>query len=243
MAAKRAAQGSAGRSGKAPAPKASDKAKVAAAKAAPKLVKPPKAKSASEPSKKPSAAKAAPAKLSKKTSARVKAPAKASKATKRSVASLVGAGSLEVGDAAPEFSLPDQAGETVTSAQLAGAPYVLYFYPKDDTPGCTREACDFQREIKGFAAAGVRVIGVSPDSSERHARFRGKHELGFTLLSDAELTLARAYGVWVMKQNYGRQYMGIQRSTFLVGPDGRLQRVWRDVRVNGHVSQVLEATR
>ncbi len=226
MAAKRAGLGSANRSGKTKAASAATATKkpsrAAASPPAKAMMKP------TEAAKQPTAAvKAAPAKA-------VKKPAKASQG---------GAAPPEVGDAAPEFRLPDHAGVSVTSAELAGAPYVLYFYPKDDTPGCTREARDFQEEMNGFAAAGVRVIGVSPDSSERHARFRAKHGLGFSLLSDAERALAEAYGVWVMKHNYGRQYMGIQRSTFLVGADGRLQRVWRNVRVNGHVSQVLEAIR
>jgi len=118
---------------------------------------------------------------------------------------------------------------------------VLYFYPKDDTPGCTREACGFRDDLGKFEALGVRVVGVSPDKPESHTRFRSKYGLNFTLLSDAEKTLADACGVWVKKQNYGREYMGIERSTFLVDGAGKVRKVWRGVRVDGHVAAVLAA--
>lgn len=232
------------------APKAA--AKQAAAPKQPAVPAPAKRAAAKPAAAKPAAAKRAAAKpAAAKPAAAKPAAAKASKgaAASKPAARVTGATTstsaqpVDVGDVAPAFSLPDQAGRVVSSADLAGSAYVLYFYPKDDTPGCTREACDFQEEKKAFAAAKTRVIGVSPDSAERHARFSAKYGLGFTLLSDAERALATAYGVWVMKQNYGRQYMGIQRSTFLVGADGKLQKVWRNVRVNGHVAQVLEAAR
>jgi peroxiredoxin Q/BCP len=142
---------------------------------------------------------------------------------------------------APQFALPDQDGGVVTSSDLGGQPYVLYFYPRDDTPGCTVEACDFRDELLAFERTRVRVVGVSPDSTESHRRFSDKHGLPFTLLSDPTHELARAYGVWVVKK--GSQRMGIERSTFLVSADGRVVKRWRAVRVAGHVSEVLRAAR
>jgi len=148
---------------------------------------------------------------------------------------------LAEGDPAPAFALADHTGTTVTSAELTGQPYVLYFYPKDDTPGCTVEACGFRDAIREFDKVGVRVIGVSPDSGVSHQKFRAKHELPFTLLSDSDKALSSAYGAWAKKKNYGREYMGVVRSTFLVGADGVVRRAWRGVRVNGHVAQVQAA--
>ena len=145
------------------------------------------------------------------------------------------------GEPAPSFELVDQDGQTVSSADLAGEPYVLYFYPKDDTPGCTTEACGFRDALSELQAIGVSVIGVSPDSSASHKKFAGKYGLGFRLLSDPEKSLAKAYGTWVLKKNYGREFMGIERSTFLVGADGRIKQTWRRVRVNGHVDAVKAA--
>jgi peroxiredoxin Q/BCP len=127
----------------------------------------------------------------------------------------------------------------LSSSSLEGTPYVLYFYPKDDTPGCTAEACDFRDSLARFGSQGIRVIGVSPDAPATHARFREKYGLNFTLLSDAEKALANAYGVWVKKQNYGREYMGVERSTFVVDKNGVVRKVWRGVRVPGHVDKVL----
>ncbi len=146
------------------------------------------------------------------------------------------------GDRAPSFVLRDQDGSEVRSDSLRGTPYVLYFYPKDDTPGCTTQACGFRDSARGFGKSKVRVLGVSPDSEASHARFAKKYGLPFTLLSDPEKKLAEAYGVWVEKQNYGRKYMGIQRSTFLVDAKGVVKQVYRGVRVPGHVEAVLEAT-
>lgn len=151
-------------------------------------------------------------------------------------------GTVAVGSPAPSFSLPDQEGNVVTSESLKGAPYVLYFYPKDDTPGCTKEACGFRDSGPAFGKNGVRVLGVSPDSEKSHARFSEKYGLPFTLLADVEKKLAAAYGVWVEKTNYGRKYMGIERSTFLVDGKGRVQKIWRGVRVPGHVEDVLLAS-
>jgi thioredoxin-dependent peroxiredoxin len=150
-------------------------------------------------------------------------------------------GAIREGSRAPSFSLPDQAGRTVSSSSLAGKPYVLYFYPKDDTTGCTREACGFRDSLRGFGSQGVKIIGVSPDNEASHARFAGKYGLPFTLLADTDKTLAKAYGVWAKKLNYGREYMGIVRSTFLVDKRGVVQKAWRGVRVDGHVDTVLAA--
>jgi peroxiredoxin Q/BCP len=150
-------------------------------------------------------------------------------------------GGLSAGSRVPSFELPDQDGNVVSSSSLEGEPYVLYFYPKDDTPGCTKEACGFRDDIGKFRAKGVRIIGVSPDKPESHVRFRDKYGLNFTLLSDVDKKLIQACGVWVKKQNYGREYMGVERSTFLVGGDGTVRKVWRRVRVDGHVGAILES--
>jgi peroxiredoxin Q/BCP len=147
----------------------------------------------------------------------------------------------ELGDPAPHFELLDQHGRTVSSDDLAGKPYVLYFYPKDDTPGCTSEACGFRDAQSAFEEAGVAVLGVSPDTTASHKKFADKCGLTFQLLSDPDKILAKAYGTWALKKNYGKEYMGIERSTFLVGADGRIKQVWRRVRVNGHVDAVQQA--
>ena len=149
--------------------------------------------------------------------------------------------SLAEGSKAPAFSLPDETGTVVSSASLAGKPYVIYFYPKDDTPGCTKEACDFRDNIKAFNSAKIRVLGVSPDDPKRHAKFKEKYGLNFTLLSDVEKSLITAYGVWIKKLNYGREYMGVQRSTFIVDKSGKIAKSWNGVRVPGHVDAVLAA--
>lgn len=151
------------------------------------------------------------------------------------------AGTLGEGDTAPSFALPDETGAEVSSAELAGSPYVLYFYPKDDTPGCTTEACGFRDALPDFEKLGVRVLGVSPDSPASHQRFRAKYELPFTLLSDADKALSNAYGAWALKKNYGREYMGVVRSTFLVDAGGVIRNVWRGVKVNGHIDKVQAA--
>lgn len=146
-----------------------------------------------------------------------------------------------VGKKAPAFQLPTQSGELLASKSLSGKPYILYFYPKDNTPGCTQEACEFQAELPSFEQLGVRVIGVSPDSAASHERFRSKYELSFDLVSDGDKELAQAYGVWALKKNYGREYWGIVRSTFLVSAKGVVLQAWRGVRVKGHVDEVLGA--
>lgn len=150
---------------------------------------------------------------------------------------------LEAGDTAPAFSLPKNGDDTLSTAALSGKAYVLYFYPKDDTSGCTREAIDFSALKPQFDAIGVSIIGVSPDSAAKHDKFINKHDLSVELLADEEKSLSTAYGVWLQKSMYGRKYMGIERSTFLIGKDGKIAQVWRKVKVAGHAEAVLEAAR
>jgi thioredoxin-dependent peroxiredoxin len=147
----------------------------------------------------------------------------------------------QTGDAAPSFELKDQQGRSVKLADLAGKSVVLYFYPKDDTPGCTVEACNFRDEHSALEKAGAVVLGVSPDDEKSHRRFTEKFNLPFPLLVDEGHRTAEAYGVWGEKQFAGRTYMGVTRATFLIGPDGRIARVWPKVKVEGHVNEVLEA--
>ncbi|HET9156246.1 MAG TPA: thioredoxin-dependent thiol peroxidase [Myxococcaceae bacterium] len=149
----------------------------------------------------------------------------------------------DVGDKAPAFSLEDQSGETVKLSDFKGKTVVLYFYPKDDTPGCTREACAFRDEHSALKKAGVVVLGVSPDSGPSHAKFAGKYQLPFPLLADTDHAVSEKYGAWGEKTLYGRKFMGITRSTFLIDPSGKVARVWPKVKVDGHVDQVLEAIR
>ena len=174
---------------------------------------------------------------SRKTAGARAAPSKlgSSKASSRQKAGL------SEGDRAPSFELVDQGGGSVSSERLVGHAYVLYFYPKDDTPGCTIEACEFRDAAAKFDEAGVRVIGVSPDGASSHQKFSAKYGLPFTLLCDTQQQLATAYGSWALKKNYGREYMGVIRSTFLVGPDGIIRKAWRGVRVKGHVAEVQAA--
>ncbi|MCV2870458.1 peroxiredoxin [Defluviimonas sp. WL0002] len=150
---------------------------------------------------------------------------------------------LETGDVAPAFDLPRDGGGKISLADHAGKPVVLYFYPKDDTAGCTTEAMDFTRLSPDFEAAGVTVIGVSKDSVAAHDKFCRKHGLGIILASDAEGDTCERYGVWVQKTMYGRSYMGIERATFLIGADGRIAKVWPKVKVAGHAEDVLAAAR
>jgi thioredoxin-dependent peroxiredoxin len=148
---------------------------------------------------------------------------------------------LEAGDAAPKFKLPGADGKTIDLAKLKGSPVVLYFYPKDDTPGCTTEAKDFSCLVDQFTTAGATVIGVSPDSAASHAKFAKKHELSVQLAADQDKAVATAYGVWVEKSMYGRTYMGVERSTFLIDRTGKIAEVWRKVKVAGHAEAVLKA--
>lgn len=148
---------------------------------------------------------------------------------------------LSAGETAPDFALPSSTGGTVTLSDLQGKNVVLYFYPKDDTPGCTKEACSFRDEYAALAARDAVVLGVSADPMKAHEKFAQKYSLPFPLLSDEEHQVAELYGVWVEKNNYGRKYMGIQRSTFLIGPDGTVKKVWAKVKPAGHGKEVLEA--
>lgn len=150
---------------------------------------------------------------------------------------------LQDGDQAPDFELPTDGGEQLELSRLKGKPVVLYFYPKDDTSGCTLEAKDFSKLAPEFRKAGVEVIGVSPDSTESHAKFRKKYDLGVQLAADTDKAVANAYGVWVEKSMYGRKYMGVERSTFLIDATGRIARSWRKVKVPGHAADVLAAAK
>ena len=150
---------------------------------------------------------------------------------------------LNIGDTAPAFTLPRDGGEQVSLADYAGQAVVLYFYPRDDTPGCTKEAIGFTEMADEFTAANTVVIGASKDSVKKHDKFREKHSLGVVLVSDEESDLCETYGVWVEKSMYGKTYMGIERATFLIGPDGKIAQIWRKVKVPGHVEAVLEAAR
>ena len=148
---------------------------------------------------------------------------------------------LVVGDVAPDFELPASSGKNVKLSSLRGKRVVLYFYPADDTPGCTREACAFRDNLPKFDGMDAVVLGVSSDSLESHAKFISKYSLNFTLLSDEGLLAHKKYGTWKEKNNYGRTYMGTERSTFVIGPDGRIKKIFRKVKVDGHEAEVLAA--
>jgi thioredoxin-dependent peroxiredoxin len=148
---------------------------------------------------------------------------------------------LEAGADAPDFTLPDQNGNEVSLSSLKGETVVLYFYPRADTPGCTTQACGVRDRRADYKAAGARVIGVSPDSVEAVAKFAGKFDLDFTLLADANHAVADAYGTWVEKSMYGKKYMGVQRATFIVGPDGKIATVFPKVSPKKHDDLVLKA--
>ena len=150
---------------------------------------------------------------------------------------------MQDGDIAPDFELATDSGESFKLSRLRGKPVVVYFYPKDDTSGCTIEAKDFSRLAPEFCKAGIEVIGVSPDSVESHQKFRDKHALTIRLGADADTAVATAYGVWAQKSMYGRSYMGVERATFLIDKDGRLARSWRKVSVPNHAQEVLNAAR
>ena len=150
---------------------------------------------------------------------------------------------LKIGDTAPSFSLPANGDRTVSLTDYAKRKLVIYFYPKDNTPGCTTEAIDFTAAVKDFDKANTDIVGVSADSVKKHDNFIEKHNLGITLLSDEQQDMLNAYGVWVEKSMYGRNFMGIERATFLVGTDGKIEQIWRKVKVKGHVDAVLEAAR
>ena len=144
------------------------------------------------------------------------------------------------GDAAPDFQLKDQNGNDVKLSQYRGQHVVLYFYPKDDTSGCTREACDFRDEHSALESAGAVVLGVSPDDTKCHLKFATKYSLPFPLLADTEREVCDAYGVWGEKSLYGRKFLGVTRATFVIDTQGKVARVWPKVKVDGHVREILE---
>lgn len=146
---------------------------------------------------------------------------------------------LEEGDVAPDFDLPADGGERLKLKSFRGQPVVVYFYPRDDTAGCTLEAKDFTAHAADFEHLGALVIGISPDNPKCHDRFKTKHALTHRLASDEDTAVAQAYGVWVEKQMYGRRYMGVERATFLINPKGRIRKIWRKVSPKDHASQVL----
>lgn len=146
---------------------------------------------------------------------------------------------VEIGMQVPNFELETNSGETVTLSKFKGTNVVLYFYPKDMTPGCTTEACDFRDQIQQFTEVNAVILGVSPDPVERHQKFVEKYGLPFLLLADTEHRLAEAFGVWKLKKNFGKEYMGIERSTFIIDKEGNLVKEWRKVKVKGHVDDAL----
>ncbi|MEP3244999.1 MAG: thioredoxin-dependent thiol peroxidase [Sneathiella sp.] len=149
----------------------------------------------------------------------------------------------EEGNTVPDFSMSTDTAGDVSSNSLNGEKYVIYFYPKDDTPGCTTEAKGFSELAGDFNTLGVKVIGVSKDTLAKHGKFRAKHELSVLLASDEEGQVCEAFGVWVEKNMYGRKYMGIERATFLIDESGTVRKIWRKVKVKGHVEAVLEAAK
>ncbi|MEK5233292.1 thioredoxin-dependent thiol peroxidase [Lysinibacillus sp. FSL K6-0232] len=142
------------------------------------------------------------------------------------------------GQKAPDFSLINEKGELVHLADFIGQYVILYFYPKDMTPGCTTEACDFRDKFEDFSQLNAVILGVSPDDANKHTKFIDKHKLPFSLLVDEDHKVAEAYGVWVLKKMYGREFMGVERSTFLIDPEGKLEKAWRKVRVKNHIEEV-----
>ena len=150
---------------------------------------------------------------------------------------------VSIGDKAPDFTLPTDGDGTFTLSEHKGGPIVLFFYPKDDTPGCTKEAIGFSEKLAEFDAVGAKVVGMSPDPVKKHDKFRDKHNLTTTLVSDEEKTTLEAYGVWVEKSMYGKKYMGVERTTLLVDASGTIAQAWHKVKVPGHVDEVLAATK
>jgi peroxiredoxin Q/BCP len=150
---------------------------------------------------------------------------------------------LSAGKTAPDFKLSDSNGDIHKLSDYHGETIVLYFYPKDDTPGCTKEACSFRDSYKDFKDAGVEVIGVSPDSEKSHSKFIDKYELPFILLSDPDHQVCEVFGVWGLKKSFGREYEGVYRTTFVIGPDGKIKRVFDNVKPSDHSQEVLEEVR
>ena len=150
---------------------------------------------------------------------------------------------LQIGDKAPDFSLPDQDGQTVSLKSLKGKQVVLYFYPKDDTPGCTKEACGFRDSLKAIAKTNTVVLGVSMDDAESHRKFIKKYSLPFPLLCDEDGTISKAYGVYKEKNMYGKKFWGIERTTFIIDSEGKIAKIFPRVQVDGHSAEVLETLR
>jgi peroxiredoxin Q/BCP len=148
---------------------------------------------------------------------------------------------IDIGDQAPEFELPGDGGATISLGALRGSIVVLFFYPKDDTTGCTAEAIDFTALKPDFDAIGAQLVGISPDSVKRHDKFKSKHELTVALASDEDKDVLQAYGVWVEKSMYGRKYMGVERTTLLIDRNGKIAQIWNKVKVAGHAADVLQA--
>lgn len=149
--------------------------------------------------------------------------------------------SLKIGNPAPDFTLPADGNEEITLSQFRGQKVVLYFYPKDDTPGCTTESCDFRDHLSALNKAGVQVIGISKCSVAKHDKFKAKHGLNFPLASDENGTVCEQYGTWAEKSMYGKTYMGIERTTFLIDEQGKIEHIWRKVKVKGHVNEVMDS--
>jgi thioredoxin-dependent peroxiredoxin len=150
---------------------------------------------------------------------------------------------LNIGSNAPDFTLPRDGGGTITLSGLRGNPVILYFYPKDDTSGCTQEAIEFSGLRPQFEKLGARVIGMSPDPVKKHDKFKTKHDLKVDLVADEDKAIIESYGLWVEKSMYGRKYMGVERTTFLIDADGRIAKIWNKVKVPGHAAEVLEAAK
>lgn len=148
---------------------------------------------------------------------------------------------ISAGDPAPEFTLADEEGQMHNLSDYRGNPVVLYFYPKDDTPGCTKEACGFRDDYSAYEKAGAKILGVSPDNSKSHAKFKAKYELPFTLLADPDHEVLKLYGVWGLKKSFGREYEGVNRTTFLIGEDGEILKVYKKVKPANHSAEILSA--
>jgi peroxiredoxin Q/BCP len=216
------------------------KAKKAAKRPAKaKSKKPAKAKAKT---KKPVAKKSAAKKLvaQKRVAKKPVVKAAAPRSVAKSVVKTVGPAA---GTMAPEFNMPTDAGGSIALSELRGRAVILYFYPRDDTPGCTVEACAFRDFLPHFTRANAAILGVSIDTAKSHDRFKAKYGLPFPLISDEEHKLAESYGVWVEKNRYGRKYMGTERATFLIDADGKIAKVWRKVKVEGHAEEVLAAAK
>lgn len=195
---------------------------------------------AKKKAKKASVKKSAKKKPAKKTAKKPAKKAPTQKVAKKKPASSKSVGStLSIGQLAPDFQLQNESGQIVRLSDFRGKPVVLYFYPKDDTPGCTKESCDFRDNYARVRSVGAEVFGISRDDVHSHSKFKNKYSLPFSLLADSEGKVTEAYGVWKEKSMYGRKYMGIERTTFIVDADGTIKKIYPKVSVTGHVDQVL----